>query len=172
MIYPVVAEIVSLIFPSCTRQLLILYLQQSEIKVMISNLDIVTSFYNMHRHQMLSQTLTSAWRSSLRQQGIQEGQTTSKFSLLEFLQNQNGIDDPNVAEEYSTDSKVPADSAVLTEAHAVVAVDMVLPSPDRSSLPDDEFWPSSMLGMEFDMDQTQVDPFSRIFEDWSLISDS
>lgn len=123
----------------------------------------------MHGHEMLSQTLTCAWRSSLRQLGVQEGQTTSKFSLLEFLQNQNGIDDSNTTEECSTITKVPADSVAPTEINKL---DMDMSFPDRSGLPDDELWPSSMLGIGFEMEETQVDPFSRIFEDWSLIPDS
>lgn len=137
---------------------------------MIDNLGIVTSFYNMHKTEMLSQTLTSAWRSSLRQQGVQEGQTTSKFSLLEFLQNQNGIEDTNTAGEYSTvATEVPSDSAGPTEVNTAVALDMVVPSPGRPGLLDDEFWSPGVLEMNFDMDGTQVDPFSRIFEDWSLV---
>ena len=121
---------------------------------------------------MLSQTLTCAWRSSLRQLGVQEGQTTSKFSLLEFLQNQNGIDDSDTTEEFSTITKVPADSVAPAEGNTVVTVDLDMPFPDRSDLVDDELWPSSMLRIGFDMEETQVDPFSRIFEDWSLMPDS
>lgn len=171
-IYPIVAEIVSLIFPARIKRWLIFCLQQSEINTLISSLDIVTSFYNMHRGQTLSQTLTCAWRSSLRQLGVQEGQTTSKFSLLEFLQNQNGIDDSDTTEECSTITKVPTGSIAPAEGNTVVTVDIDMPFPDRSGLPDDELWPSSMLGMGFDMEETQVDPFSRIFEDWSLLPDS
>lgn len=120
---------------------------------------------------MLSQTLTCAWRSSLRERGVQAGQTTSNFSLLEFLQNQNGIDDSDTTEEYSTVTKVPADSVASAEVNTVVTVDMGMSFTDRSGLPDD-LWSSGMLGIGFDMEETQVDPFSRIFEDWSLMPDS
>jgi hypothetical protein len=138
---------------------------------MMDNLDIVTSFYEMHKDEMLPQTLTSAWRSSLRQQGVQEGQTTSKFSLLEFLQNQNGLEDTKTVEEFSNVStEFPSDAAGPTDVNPAVALDLVTPSSNRPGLLDDEFWSSSALEMNFDLDGSQVDPFSRIFEDWSLVS--
>ncbi|KAJ5692019.1 hypothetical protein N7462_001442 [Penicillium macrosclerotiorum] len=155
LIYPVVAEV------------------QLEVKSFISKLNVVADFYHTHAHQNLAPRLTAAWRSSLRQQGTQEGQTTSRFSLLEYLQNQNSAEDPGTPGEYCAApvNDVPADPVPLPEVNIGMGLTADASSPDRPDLLTDELWPEESLVIDFDTDGTHVDPFSRIFGDWSLVTE-
>ncbi|KAJ5299276.1 hypothetical protein N7476_010833 [Penicillium atrosanguineum] len=147
VLYPVVAEI------------------QSEINGFITSLDVVTDFYQAHSDGMLSQTLTAAWRSTLRQQGIQEGQTASKFSLLEFLHNQNKVEDANADEDYSVPNiDAPPEPSTLNGTDMGLGISATSDKPYLL----DELWSSAQLEMDFDSYGTRVDPFCRIFDDWSL----
>ncbi|KAJ5119512.1 hypothetical protein N7448_010181 [Penicillium atrosanguineum] len=114
---------------------------------------------------MLSQTLTAAWRSTLRQQGIQEGQTASKFSLLEFLHNQNKVEDANADEDYSVPNiDAPPEPSTLNGTDMGLGISATSDKPYLL----DELWSSAQLEMDFDSYGTRVDPFCRIFDDWSL----
>ncbi|KAJ5736658.1 uncharacterized protein N7483_001783 [Penicillium malachiteum] len=149
LIYPIVAEI------------------QTEIKQLISSLDVVTDFYRTHTSEFLNQSLNSAWRSSLRQQGIQGGQTTSKFSLLEFLQNQNRSEE-SASTEYTPGTADP-EPCIQTQIDHIEALNMgvLAPNADTSDM-SAEFWSSTPLDMDFGSYETRVDPFYRIFDDWAL----
>lgn len=126
----------------------------------------VTDFHTTHRREFFSQSLTDTWRSSLKQQGAQEGQTTSRFSLLEFLQNQNKSD--AFTEEYTDAVEAPdEDPANMDASVEDLPLDINLSSPEQSDQLANDFW-STPLEMGFDSYDTRVDPFSRMFDDWAL----
>ncbi|KAJ5110666.1 hypothetical protein N7532_001201 [Penicillium argentinense] len=152
-IYPIVAEI------------------KSEIKSLIDNLDIVTTFYTSHSHTLYQQSLTATWRASLRQHGTQEGQTTSRFSLLESLHNQNKSEESHTEDtdtvNIAADTHLPGAG---TTVETTYCLDVSQPPPSEELVTDD-FW-STTLNLDFDCYDTRVDPFCRVFEDWALADDS
>ncbi|KAJ5975136.1 hypothetical protein N7481_008843 [Penicillium waksmanii] len=112
-------------------------------------------------------SLTEIWRSSLKQQSTQEGQTTSKFSLLEFLQQQNMSDG---SEEYS-DTVEPSGGGPANpdiRADEGLRLDVGIASVEQTEELSNDFW-STSLSMDFESYDTRVDPFCRMFDDWALV---
>ncbi|CAI7660908.1 unnamed protein product [Penicillium pancosmium] len=138
-----------------------------EINGFIDSLDVVTNFYATRSDELFSQSLTEIWRSSLKQQSAQEGQTTSKFSLLEFLQQQNKSDG---SEEYP-DAVEPSGGGLAdpdVRADQGLRLDVDVASVEQTCELSNDFW-STSLNMDFDSYDTRVDPFCRIFDDWALV---
>jgi hypothetical protein len=125
------------------------------------------NFHATRSNEIFSQSLTETWRSSLKQQSNQEGQTTSKFSLLEFLQNQNrsgGLEEhPDTVGPSDGDTANP--DILVDEG---LRLDADIPPVEQSEQLSNDFW-STSLNMDFDSYDTRVDPFCRIFDDWALV---
>lgn len=129
----------------------------------------MVDFFTAHSDGVFPRSLTETWRSSLKQQSTQVGQTTSKFSLLEFLQNENKSD----FEEYPDGVGSPGEDPVNVDVRVDDDLRLDESATSTENIQTDQltsdFW-STSLEMDFDGYDARVDPFSRIFDDWALVA--